>query len=239
MKDDEELNRYYSVSYENWFDDVVENYAILNGAIGDLQDYHIVDHRVLVGERVIEQSEQNANLNALKAEFVDQFDKQFQLAIDEALTDIRANAADYNVRIGVSADIDNLIAIAFERFELDDGDSLGDDFRSALEAVLAKYNKEYNVEGVDPVNVYTVSINSIDYDSQYRYVTGSLAEDDDYVRTDYTVDNDLIVMVVYKNDEGKTRTFILNYNIYSVEVNLDDNTAPYIIGKYGFQVVEG
>ena len=239
MKDDEELNRYYSVSYDNWFDDIVENYAILNGAIGDLQDYHIVDHRVLVGERVIEESEQIANLTALKTEFVDQFDKQFQLAIDEALADIRANSADYNVRIGVEADIDNLMDIAFERFELDDGESLGDDFKLALEAVLAKYNKEYNVEGVDPANVHTVSINSIDYDSQYKYVTGSLAEDDDYVHTDYTVDNDLIVVVVYKNNEGKTRTFILNYNIYSVEVNLDDNTAPYIIGKYGFQVIEG
>ena len=74
MKDDEELNRYYSVSYENWFDDIVEKYAILNDAIGDLQDYHIVDHRVLVGERVIEDGERIANLNALKAEFVDQFD---------------------------------------------------------------------------------------------------------------------------------------------------------------------
>ena len=41
-------------------------------------------------------------------------------------------------------------------------------------------------------------------------------------------------MVTYKNNEGKTRTFILNYNIYAVEINLPGAEKPIIIEKYGF-----
>jgi hypothetical protein len=239
MKDDEEFNKFYSISYENWFDDIVEKYALINAQLGDLQDFKIVDHRVLIGERVIDDSEQVANLEALKKEFVDQFEATMKAAIDAKLVELREEN-DYSKRIGVAADIDALVAQAHDIFELGENEQLPESFRASLEALLAKYQAEYSAagefdgEGVDP----NVVVNALDYESKYQYVTGSTAFDDDYDYTDYTVDNDYIVMVTYAHEDGRTRSFILNYNIYSVEVTLEDGAEPIVIEKYDFARID-
>ncbi len=246
MKDDELLNKYYSVSYENWFDDIVEKYALLNKQIGDLQDYKIVSHEILIGERVIDKDEQEANLKALENEFIEQFKAALQTAIDAKLSELRA-AGDYDKRIGVTADIDMFVALAREKFVLGENENLNDSFKADLEKALADFQKEYSTEGVAAENIVPVTILAVngdekfDYESKYQYVTTSTARDgDDYDKTDYTVDNDLIVMVTYKNEKtGKTRSFILNYNIYSVEVNLGDGTVIPPIEKYSFYRIDG
>ena len=238
MKDDEEFNKFYSVSYENWFDDIVEKYAIINAQLGDIQDYKIVNHEVLIGERVIDEKEREANLEALKNEYIAQFKLALETKIDEALESI--DPADYNKRIAVSADIDKLVSEATERFEETE---LPESFKEALEAVLTDFQKEYDVTGVDDANKVNVYVEALEYESEYRYVTGSTARDDNYETTDYTVDNDLIVMVTYAhfNANGEvdaTRSFIINYNIYSVEVTLE-NGESYVIEKYSFQRIDG
>ena len=238
MKDDETFNKFYSVSYENWFDDIVEKYALINAQIGDLQDFRIINHEVLIGERVIDESEQISNLDALKNEFLEQFRAKLQAEIDVAIEDLRQSGAGYEKRVGVSADVDALVTIAHKMFELDANETLPESFREALAAVLADFQKEYDVTGVDAANVVTVNINTLDYESKYQYVTGSTARDDDYEHTDYTVANDLIVMVTYGHADGRTRSFILNYNIYSVEVTLE-NGEKYVIDKYDFARIDG
>lgn len=237
MKDDEEFNKFYSVSYENWFDDIVEKYALINAQIGDLQDFKIVNHRVLIGERVIDEDEQVANLEALKNEFISEFEAALQLAVDEKLVELRQDN-DYAKRIGVAADINALVAQAHELFELGADETLPESFKASLESVLAKFQKEYDVTGVEAENVVTVSVNALDYESDYQYVTGSAAFDDDYEYTDYTVDNDYIVMVTYAHEDGRTRSFILNYNIYSVEVVLEEGAEPIVIEKYSFARID-
>ena len=237
MKDDEEFNKFYSVSYENWFDDIVEKYALINAQIGDLQDFKIVNHQVLIGERVIDENEQVANLEALKNEFIAEFEAALQVAVDEKLVELRQEN-DYSKRIGVAADIDALVAQAHELFELGADETLPETFAEALDAVLAKFQKEYNVTDVEAENVVTVSVDALDYESDYQYVTGSGAFDDDYDYTDYTVDNDYIVMVTYAHEDGRTRSFILNYNIYSVEVVLEEGAEPIVIEKYSFARID-
>ena len=247
MKDDEKLNKYYSVSYENWYDDIVEKYATINEVLGDIQNFKIIDHKVLIGERIIDEDEQLANLNALKNEFVAQFTAKLQSEIDAKLEELRNDPSgnDYNKRVGVSADIDALVAIAVEMFELDSEADLDPDydpnaekpkatFRQTLIAALAQFEREYDVTNVDPSNVVTASVNTLDYDSEYKYVTGSFATDGkSYVSTDYTVANDLIVMVTYGDGNGKTRTFVINYNIYGVKVLLE-NGREIKLDKYSF-----
>ena len=244
MKDDEEFNKYYSVSYDNWFDDIVKKYSLLNGLIGDLQDYKIVSHEVLIGERVIDESEQIANLQALMNEFVDEFRANLDLEINNKLVELRQEGNNHDKRVGVAADIDSLVAIARGMFAISDDDDLDEEslkilqsFVQKLDSVLAEYQAEYRVAddeytgaGVDP----NVRIDSISYESKYQYVTKSLARDEDYDYTDYTVDNDLIAMVTYENKDGKRVSFILNYNLYDVEVNLGNDTEPYKVDKYGF-----
>jgi len=237
MKDDEVFNKYYSVSYDNWFDDIVEKYSLINKQLSDLQDYKIVSHEVLIGERVIDSDEQIANFEALMNEFVEQFREKLEAEIDKKLVELREEGNNYDKRVAVTADIDNLIAVAHDMFELSDDETLPATFRENLVKVLAEFQSEYGVAGeytgtgVDP----NVSVSTLDYESKYQYVTGSTARDDEnYDRTDYTVDNDLIVMVTYQHRDGRKTSFILNYNLYSVEVTLEDGGETYTIEKYGF-----
>ncbi len=233
MKDDEELNDYYSVSYDNWFDDIVENYSILNNAIGDLQKYIISDHKIILGERAIDDETKTSNFNTLKAEFVNQFDKQLAEAIDDAYIAIRGGEHPGKTNVGILVDIEALVATAKDKLELDDTEAaavLDEAFRSDLNKVVDRYGKDYSVNNTSDDTLYNVSV-TVDYESEYLYVTGSEALDgDNYVRTDYTVDSDLIVMVTYSDGEN-SRTFILNYNIWAVEVTLNGQT--YVIDKYG------
>ena len=243
MKDDEEFNKYYSISYEHWFDDIVEKYALINSQIGNLQDYHIVGHEVLIGERVIDPDEQVDNLKALMNEFADNFRQTLEYEIDIALGNLynpENPQLNKDKRIGVAADIDSLVAVALDMFgrteeELNASEDFKphfDSFKANLAAILAEFNKEYDTTGVAAENIVTVRVDTIDYESKYQYVTESTARDENYDHTDYTVDNDLIVMVTYQKGED-TVSFILNYNIYSVEVTLEGR-EPIIIEKYGF-----
>lgn len=61
LKEDEHLNKYYSVRYDIWFDDMVEYYTYLNSMISDLQDKLIVGHKLLEGERVPDEDEIEAD----------------------------------------------------------------------------------------------------------------------------------------------------------------------------------
>jgi hypothetical protein len=199
-------------------------------------------------ERVIDESEQIANLEALMNEFIDQFRFNLDAAIDSKLVELRQEGNNHDKRVGVAADIDNLVIVARNMFGISDDDDIDDvkaqmlqTFTGKLNAVLAEYQAEYRVadseytgEGVDP-NVF---IGALSYESDYQYVTGSTARDDNYEYTDYTVDNDLIVMVTYGHADGRTRSFILNYNIYSVKVTFE-NGESYVIDKYDFARIDG
>ena len=52
LKEDIEFNKYYSISFDIWYEELVSLYNTLNDAIGDVQDKKIVDHEFLIGERV-------------------------------------------------------------------------------------------------------------------------------------------------------------------------------------------
>ena len=52
LKEDIEFNKYYSVSFDIWYDEVVEYYNKLNDILGNLQTKKIVGHEFLIGERV-------------------------------------------------------------------------------------------------------------------------------------------------------------------------------------------
>ena len=102
-------------------------------------------------------------------------------------------------------------------------------FAAELDKVINKYLAEYPAaEGA-----YVVSFDAIEYSSQYSYITESLATDGkNYVYTDYTSDIDNISMVTYSNGTDSV-SFILNYNIYSVTVNLG-NGQTFTIDSFGY-----
>ena len=57
LKENEEYNKYYSVSYDIWKDDVVEYYSLVNDLLGDLQTETIVNHEFISAVRTIVEGE--------------------------------------------------------------------------------------------------------------------------------------------------------------------------------------
>ncbi len=63
LKEDEMLSKYYSVRYDIWKDDLIENYTVLNEALSDVQDKFIIDYEeVEGGERVPDPDELEADI---------------------------------------------------------------------------------------------------------------------------------------------------------------------------------
>ena len=235
MKEDLLLNKYYGVSYENWYDKVVEYYAILNHAIGDLQQYNIVAHKTIIAERVIEDSESAANLELLRAELVGLVKSQLEDRINDAYDAMFGDSQSEGRGVKVTVDTDSLILQAMEILNLTEEELLATDFDEELAKIKEKYENEYAGTSNDP---YLVEFATVEYSTQYNYITDSFAEDKNYNHTDYTVDNNLVTMVTYQHPEtGDTVVFLINYNIYSVTVNIDSEHS-YTLGKYGFMRID-
>ncbi len=228
LKEDTELNSYYGVDYQTWYQDIVLKYTELNAAIGDLQDYEIVDHKIIIGERMIDEDEMEANYDKLENEFLEVLVDAIEKAIDAGYDELLADGTAYGTKLRVDIDEDAVI----NAFVLSSGLELSEldaEFISAAKAIMAAYEAEY--AGADDGD-YVVTIENVEYESKYSFTTNSVATDKDYVYTDFTSDIDNIVLVTYSNGE-ETVTFILNYNIYDVAVNLGDGNE-YVLGKYAY-----
>ena len=249
MKDDEDLSKYYGVDYHNWFDDIVENYMILNSVIGDLQGHEIVDHKVLLAEREIEEQEMQQSYIRLQNEIIEFLDSQFTRSVDAALESLRGNPENYDKRVRMLIDVDDLM-IRFADIlnlsveELKERPSANEpSFYEKVTAIAESYEAYYN-GAEDASNNVDVEFGGADfeygtdeYKTKYSYITDSNALDKDYVYTDYTIDNGNVTMVTYKKGTSVVR-FILNYNSYKVTVKLSDSES-YTIDAYGWQRIDG
>ncbi len=231
LKDDSLLSEYYGVDYETWFDSIVETYTLLNGYIGDLQQYRITDHKIIIGERVIDPNETTTNYETLKAEIVALLDAQIAKAISDKYASLQSSGAPLGIKISFNFDSDALLnqissILNKTRAELDADSAL----IASINAIYDKYRAEYPAE--EPVNPDgVIAFGTIEYTSQYNYITDSIATDgNNYQHTDYTSDINNIVLVTYSNGTDTVR-FILNYNIYSVNINLG-NGEFYTLDKY-------
>ena len=224
MKDDEQLNKYYGVDYATWYDEILLTYHELNVALKDVQLYQLVDHKTLIVERTAEEKEKAANYALLEAEILEMLDSQIAKAADDAIDSIANNPENYGKKIKVTVDekaiykqVSKILADYSELFT-----SGADSLNSKITEIAEKYELEY--AGADE-NSVQVSFDAIEYESKYKFSTDSLATSGkDYEKTNYTVDNGNVVMVTYTNGD-KTTVFVLNYNLYSVNVKIDGSDA--------------
>ena len=237
MKDDELLSKYYGVDYLNWFDEIVENYAYLNSMIGDLQNYEIYDHEILIAERVIEEEEALQNFNKLGAEIVSFLDAQLLEAVDEALALLKGDPANYPKRIKLVADREALFASFAEALNVSVEELKGDhaSFIESVNATIEKYENEY-AGAEDAANTVEVVFDSFEYGTEkystkYTYITDSFAQDEDYRETDYSVMGGSVTMVTYRRGDDTVR-FILNYNSFDITVRLSE-AEVYELDSYG------
>ena len=253
LKEDSLLSKYYGVDYYNWYDQIVEQYDILNDAIGSLQQHKIVDHSIIYAERIIDAEEMNVNYLNLIDEFIVNLDEIVSTKIDITIKEMQGDAAmmGKGVKFSVSeAGLADIIANVCARLNLDASELESRFNISALiNNVLSKYTSVYNKDGGVEV---TVTSDDISYKSKYKYVTDSIGTDDNYAKTDFTCDNGNVVMVKYEKVENgvkDTVVFILNYNIFSVKIKVDttvhSNVAEYCdedgyitLDSYGFVKIQ-
>jgi hypothetical protein len=100
-------------------------------------------------------------------------------------------------------------------------------FDEEVKAITGKYETMY----ASGAAAYTVDFKNIEYNSKYSFITDSYATAEDYIKTDYTSDVGNIALITYSNGTD-TVQFILNYNIYTVTVNLDGTLLE--VGKFGY-----
>ncbi len=99
LKEDQRLSEYYSVRYDILKDDVVKYYTILNDLTKDLQLSKIVGHQFLIGERVPDADEVEADAEALKKEeqiAAELKESQDAQNLQQALLEGRVYAATYS-----------------------------------------------------------------------------------------------------------------------------------------------
>ncbi len=72
--------------------------------------------------------------------------------------------------------------------------------------------------------------NSVEIDYNFNTTDSSATDGLDYVGTDYTLNDERLVLVTYRKPNGDEVKFILNYNIFKVSVKLDGKT--YTIDSY-------
>ncbi len=242
MKEDENLNKYYGINYSNWFDKVVEQYAIINDAIGGLQNYEIVDHKILTVERFMDDAERDKAYSSLVNELIDKLEEKIQLEIDKVFADMLA-AGENGKGIQVDIDIDAILAEASDLLNLENNLQLVGDYSNEIKwnikAYLIECEEAFNAKysGNDPVTIYIDSVGK--YESKYDYVTDSKSDDGaNYDYTTFTLSNYNVVMVTYRdmNDPANVVKFVLNYNIYDVIVNVDGQS--FMLGKYEFKSIK-
>jgi len=61
LKEDVKLSQYFSISYENWKEDLITTYKKLNAALGPVMNAAMVNHEFVIGERVPSDAEIEAD----------------------------------------------------------------------------------------------------------------------------------------------------------------------------------
>ncbi len=245
MKDDEKLNKYYGIDYENWYDEILVSYDRLNTAIGGLQNFEIVDHTTVLAERTPDKAERVSNYNTLKEELLAIFRSQLSAAADEYVSN-------YGSKVKVVVDVDALYSQfagkILAKYDAEVKEDLTDDGKSALKEAIREVAVEYankysgNATPVtlnfsEIVNADGVAYTSYREYSSYSFTTDSkVTENKTYDRTVYTVDTDNVVMVTYRKGNEEVK-FILNYNLFAVDVKLPGSNETHTIESYDYLAI--
>jgi hypothetical protein len=146
MKEDQVLNDYYGIDYENWYDKLVQQYNILNEAIGAYQSYEIVDHKIVIAERVIDADEAAANKETIKNEFIAFVEAKIIDEVNTAFNNMASDNSNVGRGISISVDVSALVAQAAEKLNISVGElsavtdnGINDTFIEKLNALVDKY----------------------------------------------------------------------------------------------------
>lgn len=249
LKEDENFNKYYSIRYDIWKDQLINQYNTINGAIGDLQLYKIDNHQFIKGERVLDKVDiENRNvrlLNDMIKAIENTAEKGYIAKLQEVNNAYEAGVIGAGESISISFDRDSIYSQAYgilvnhlsdeQISQLGLSDGLTASIKNSIDAAIAKYetpadsvNHNTYVIGSDTYD-FIVNINSIEYTPNYNITDAESTED--YTPTEYTIGDGSIVMVTY-TDGTSTVRFVINYNLYDITVKIDG--VKRTVGAYSF-----
>ena len=192
LKEDEILQKYYSVNFDTWLEGLVESYNKLNGALSDVQDKLIIDHEFITGVRVLTEEEyQQAVADKLRAE-EESKKEETEAPETEAPVDSETEVpADTDAPVDSDTDVDTNVPV-------DDPDADPDDLPA---------DSESGNDDVDAPAEDTEDDAEEDKEDDKLSIEEQIAAEN-------LIDNGKIVKVTYEG--GKV--FILNYNNFKVSV---------------------
>ena len=154
LKDDEKLSEHYSIRYSIWRDSLIKQYTELNAAIGDLQDWNIVDHMFLVSERIPGKEEQEADAKTLLTAIRTALESSYQSALTSVYRSV--NIRLYTV-MALKAGITDTAAVETEvSYML--GNRLSETDQALIASILAEYAAAGTVDGMDDTVGKTVYV---------------------------------------------------------------------------------
>lgn len=216
---------YFTLSYDN---------TELLKEFDDLSDYYSVDYQIWT------QGSYDAQGNLIeKGDLFTIYDR-----VNSAIKSLQTSKiVDHHFLIGErvpsaseQAEYDALVAEALREAETIANDA-------AKKALLAEYREKFENGEVGAGALTAEDLADLATDDEIKAVFDSFGiqsnttdsdalAGDDYVSTKYTTDDGMIVMVSY---EGGV-SFILNYNVYAVNVNIDGQV--YTLEAYGYQPIQ-
>jgi hypothetical protein len=153
---------------------------------------------------------------------------------------MNGNPANNGRGVKLNVDVDALIAQAIALFDTDYATIEAAGFIDDIKALVSSYVSKYSGSGKPGTPPYVINFTSVvyddeEYESAYDAITFSVCTDRDYEKTDYTCDLGNVVIVTYSNGTDSV-SFILNYNIYDVEVRLESGEV-ITLGKYEYKEI--
>ncbi len=207
LKSNTDFAKYYSISFDIWFDDLVRVYNTLNDAISDLQTKLIVDHEFITGERVLsaeEQAELDAEIALLIAELEE------QRAQEEARREELAAQEELDSELGLD----------------DEDEEDGEKTEDGEEDTEEKDDEKEEDEDASDDEEASEDDEMTDEEREAAFEE-QIEKAKERLESRNIIDNGKIVKVTY---EGGTY-FILNYNNFSVTVDGEEVPALSFIRK--------
>ncbi len=148
LKEDSYLSEYYSIRYDIWLEDVAKYYNKLNTVLRDVQTKVIINHEFLVGERILDLDELEADIENRLEDAINEQDKvQVNLDTSEAVAVAEAWNLLYSAESTVAdmlKKVQSINADLAKRYNVETGAIYDPNSSSSVKADLKDFTKKIN-----------------------------------------------------------------------------------------------
>ena len=226
LKEDLLLNKYYTIRYDIWKDDLIALYSEVNGLLKDVQTSVIVDHYFMDGVRVPDNDELEADAEALLNALVQK--EQAALAEAEKEQNFRILTARKLLKGPILAMNDTLTSTGEDRTVADKKDGVASTYTQFSTALTAQKNLAIAQKAYDDVKAELDAM--AETDPNYATKQAEVAQAQ-MIRDNYETlaaaagDPDKMLLGLY---QAMTEALVV----------LRGHTNNYVIAKEGYEILK-